>query len=131
MSKISQSALLEGQIEALKIERNYSLQDLKEHISFGVDQLRPVNIIKSTFDNVVSETNLPQDMVGNALGVGAGFLAKKVFSSYKKGLFGTVGGLVLQYFVTKKVANNSDSLKSLAIGIINKFKNRKNSGNIE
>jgi hypothetical protein len=124
MKKITQIASLEGQIETLKIERTLTLKDLKDHIAFGAEQLRPINILKSTYENLVSDTKLPNNIIGKALGFGAGILAKRAFSTYKKGLVGTVGGLVLQYFVTKKVANNSDSLKNLALDLFNKIRNR-------
>jgi hypothetical protein len=78
MSKISSSAELKEAIQFLEFEKEAIRQELKENVNVITESLRPVNLIKSTMSDVASSDYIIDNMVGTALGIGTGYISRKL-----------------------------------------------------
>ena len=86
---------------------------LKEHIHLAYESLKPINIIKSTFNGIFSATNLKTNAVNGAIGLATGFVAKKVFTGKSHNPLIKIFGSVLQFGISALVAKNPDTIKSV------------------
>ncbi len=104
MSKISSSAELKEAIQLLEIEQKIFRQELKEHVNVIKESLRPVNLIKSTMNEVASSDYIIDNMVGTALGIGTGYISRKLILGSSANPIRKLIGSALQLAVTTVTA---------------------------
>jgi hypothetical protein len=107
MSKISSSTELREAIQLLEFEQEAIGQDLKEHVNVVRESLRPVNLLKSTMSDVASSDFVIDNIVGTALGIGTGYISRKLIigsslSPVRK-LFGSALQLAVTTVTAKKI----------------------------
>jgi hypothetical protein len=107
MSNISSSAELKEAIQRLELERQIISRQLKEEANSLTEVLRPVNLISSAMKEVASSPYIIDSLVGTALGVGTGYLTRKLITvtsgSPIKRLLGSAVQLVVTTISTKKM----------------------------
>ncbi len=72
------SELIE-EIDYLKFRQNENLTDLKNHFHLTTDSLKPMNLIKNSFQNVLASPNLKSNIFKSALGYGTTYLSNKFY----------------------------------------------------
>src|SRR4051812_38915009 len=72
---------------------------LKEDLRRVAESLRPVNIIKNTFKDLVSAPGIGTSLADSAIGLSAGFIAKKVFVGSSDNLFKKLAGFAVEMIV--------------------------------
>ena len=77
MKNINETETLNNAIILLQAKRDSELVLLKEQFHEAYESLRPINIIKSAFKEVASP-NVQGSIVDNAIGLGTGFISKKI-----------------------------------------------------
>ncbi len=102
---------------------------LKEQLHTSYESLKPVNLIKSTFKQFASSAVTKNDLFGNALSLGIGFVAKKVFVNSSHNRFRRVVGTLLQVAITNVVSKQSDHIKVLGENLIHRFLKYRNESN--
>jgi hypothetical protein len=107
MSKISSSAELKEAIQLLEFEQEAIGQDLKEQVNVVRESLKPVNLLKSTMKDVASSDFVIDNMVGTALGIGTGYISRKLIigtsGSPVRKLFGSALQLAVTTVTAKKI----------------------------
>ena len=76
MSAINQKEALEQRINFLKNKQENDLSQLKNQYSITVESLKPINLIKSSFQNIVDSPNLKSNLLIGAVGIGTNFISK-------------------------------------------------------
>ena len=77
MKSIFTSDDLKFKIEALEREQDLQLESLKDHLEIAKQSLRPLNIIKSTFSDIVLATpSLKSELIGGAIALSTNYLYK-------------------------------------------------------
>ncbi|QKJ64022.1 hypothetical protein [Flavobacterium sp. M31R6] len=94
---------------------------LRNQFDLTYESLKPVNLIKSLFHEVTTSPEIKNDLVGNTLGLGAGFLSKKIFGDNPQSPVKKVLGTMLQFAVTNVAAKHSDSIKNIGSNLLNHF----------
>jgi hypothetical protein len=80
MSNISSSEELKEAIQHMELEQQKISQQLKDQIDTITEELRPVNLITSAMKDVAASPYLIDSVVGTALGVGTGYISRKLIT---------------------------------------------------
>jgi hypothetical protein len=106
---ISVSGIHELETRILELEMVYAHQmiELKASGADIVDSFSPSHMIKSALKNVVQSPDLRNTAINTAIGIGAGFLGKKIYVGNSKNIFKKIAGTAVQFlianFVRKKI----------------------------
>ncbi|OFY44367.1 MAG: hypothetical protein A2X18_01820 [Bacteroidetes bacterium GWF2_40_14] len=125
MQKITSTAGLREAITQMSYEHALQGELLKEQFSITLDSLRPVNLIKDTFRDVVESPDLISNVINTSLGLAAGYITNKVFVGSHGGLLKRLLGSIIQMGVTTAIAVNPDMVKSFGIKILQTILSRK------
>ena len=125
MQKISPTDELKSAIQVLEVVQAVNKQQLKEDFRSALIKLKPINIIAGTIKNIVSTSFSPNNIIDNAIGVATGYLSKKIFIGTSGNIFRKFFGTVLQFGVTKVVAHNPETIKSLGWFLIEYMRHKK------
>ena len=120
---------LEQAIAALEQKAALQKKELKESFEVVTESLKPVNLLKSGFRNVFSG-DLNIDMLDILLGLGSGFLGRKLLLGNTSGILGKNLGRVVQWGMAGLVSKNAEKIKEKAGEWIDKiFKKNKTGPN--
>lgn len=125
MNKITCAAELKIAIQTLEFERDVQGQILKEQFFVTFESLKPVNLIKSTLQEITSSPYLIDNMFGAILGMVSGYVSKKIAVGTSHSLIRKMAGSVLQFGITNVVAQHPDVIKAIGNFILQKFLHRK------
>ena len=101
----------------LELEKLHARQivELKDSVAGILDSISPANILKSTLSDVVQSPGLRNTAINAAIGIGAGFLGKKIYVGRSKNIFrkitGTAVHFLLANFVRKKIPEMKNNLQ--------------------
>jgi len=96
------------ELEALEARQMTALK-MQAHDTF--QSMRPVNLLKSAFSDVVGSKSVKQNALTASLTIGAGILIKKIITHRSKGLLGKVAGYGLQFLTTKLISKKLPAFK--------------------
>lgn len=126
MEPISSRADLRNSIQLLEIEHTANGKQLKAQFYAAYETFKPVNLLRSTLNDITSSPNMIENILGTSLGLAAGLASNLLF----KGLAGPgirkVLSPLLQSGVTSFVAKNTGSLRSKGeLALLRIFRNKK------
>jgi len=114
MDKIKTVKELNSSILLLENRQAQELIVLKDQYELTYESLKPLNILKSTFKELVTAPDFKENLINASVSLGAGFLSKKVTVGSTNNPFKKIFGNFLQMGVTKVVSNNMDGIKEKA-----------------
>lgn len=97
------------------------LELLKEQFHVAYESLKPINLIKSLFHEVTASPEIKNDMVSNVIGLGTGFLSKKLLIDGSHNPAKRVFGTLIQFAVTNLVSKHSDNIKTIVGNLLKYF----------
>jgi len=107
MSNISSSAELKEAIQYLELEQKVVGRQLKEQVNAITEELKPVNLIANVMKDVASSPFIIDSLVGTALGVGTGYISRKIITGTSgnpvRRLIGSALQLAVTTIATKKL----------------------------
>lgn len=118
MQHITSSAALKNAIQLLEVEQAIKEQLLRDQFHLTYESLKPVNLLKNAFKNITSSPDLLDNILGTVTGLATGYLTKKIVVSGSGNVFRKLIGSVLQFGVTKLVAQHPDAIRSFGQFII-------------
>jgi hypothetical protein len=113
MEKINSETSLQDAILQLESKWSDEGKMVKEQFYLAFDSIKPINLIKSTFREAVASRDLKTDIINTSVGLTAGYLSKIVFASVMKTPLTKLFGTALMFGITKVVARNPQTVKSL------------------
>ncbi|WP_435353125.1 hypothetical protein [Emticicia sp. SJ17W-69] len=121
----NETAILMERISLLEIRQAQELSLLREQFHSTYENLKPLNLIKSTFHEVASSPDLKDNLLNNVIGLTTGYLSKKVLVGATHNPIKKVAGAILQFAVANVVAKHSDTIKALGEVFLRRiFENR-------
>jgi CRISPR/Cas system CSM-associated protein Csm5 (group 7 of RAMP superfamily) len=114
MQKITSTAGLKEAIQLLEAEKVASAKLLKEQFVDTYESFKPASLLRSTLNDISSSPNLIENILGTALGLGAGYLSRTILPGVTAMKFGKLISPVLQLGVTNFVAKQSGNIRSAA-----------------
>ena len=124
MQKINSATELRVAILQLESKRVEEEKILKEHFRLAFDSIKPINLIKSTFNEAVSSPELKDSIVNTLVGMTAGYLSKILFERVTKSPFKKLMGTVLMFSIKNIVSKNPETIKTLGEKFIAIFQSK-------
>ncbi|PKP41450.1 MAG: hypothetical protein CVT95_12850 [Bacteroidetes bacterium HGW-Bacteroidetes-12] len=121
MGKIQSISDLEDAILLLKNKRLEEEKMLKEIFNQTYESIKPINIIKNIFREIVEPQNLKDSLVSTSVGLGLGYLSKILFQRIVKVPFKKFFGSALMLSVENLVAKYPEVVTTIANFFLNTF----------
>ena len=118
MKRKNTSENLNQAILLLEVRRNNEFINLKEQFYVTYEYLRPVNILKSTFKEIVETTELKKGLGSIAIGIASGFIVKGMLFGGTRNPLKKIAGIMIQSVITNFAAQHSDAIKRITQNII-------------
>ena len=96
------------ELEQMQIQQ---MAELKSSAADIVDSITPANLLKSALKDVVQSPDLRNSAINTAIGIGVGFLGKKLFVGNSKNIFKKVSGSAVQFLIANFVRNKIPGLQ--------------------
>ena len=124
---ISNEKELNEAIEELEKKADLQKQELKDHFSGVMENIKPINIIKHGLQSAFSGGN-KTDLLKAVVGIGSGILGRKLLVGRAGGnVLRKIIGAALEFGVVGLVAKNAERIKEKGSELIEKFFHRKKS----
>ena len=125
MENITTSAELKNAIQLLEAEQAVSGKQLKEQFFLISESFKTVNILKSTFKEVVLSPFVIDNLIGTVVSMATGYFSNKIMLGVSGRIFKKLLGPVLQLGVKNVVAHPADSIKSFGQMILQHLHHKK------
>lgn len=119
MEKITTAVGLKFAIKQLELKQVKDRDLLDEQLKTTYESLKPVNIIKSTLNELTTDPNFKGNLLDTTLSIAAGYLSKKIAVGSTHNPFKIIFGILIQMGVSKFVSKNTEEIKSVVGYLIN------------
>jgi hypothetical protein len=109
MKKIHKASELKDAIAELEAKKIVTEEALKRQFHETLETLKPANILKNTVTEVSASPQFRHNILNLLLGLGAGYVSRKIMVGKKTGLLAKSLGTALQFGVTSLVAKNKEN----------------------
>lgn len=100
MKTTDKKEALEERINFLKNQQRKDLELLKAQYHVTTNSLRPINLIKSSFQDIVDSPDLKSNLLVGAVGLGANFISKTFLNENSINPVKRVVAKVLKFAIT-------------------------------
>ena len=121
MVKITSMTELRESILQLEIKQIEEQRLLKEQFVITYDRMKPVNLIKNSIKDLITSSDLKDNLFSTALGLAAGYLSKKAAVGSTHNPIKQILGAFLQLGVTNVVTKNSGEIKDVLLSLISSY----------
>ena len=129
MKKATKAADLQEAIRILELKAAAQEKDIQQTFMTVSENLKPLNLVKSGVRSVFSGEN-KEDLINVILGIGSGFLGRKLLIGKMNGVVSKTLGRAIQWGMAGIVSKNADSIKEKAGLLIDRiFKKHKSPSN--
>jgi hypothetical protein len=113
MKNITSTAELKNAILLIEAKRDFNGQLLKVQFNQAYERFKPVNLLRSAMNDVTSShSTIVDNIVIPAIGIGAGYLSKKIVAGSSDNKYRILIGSILQSEVTTLIVQNPDAIKA-------------------
>ncbi|HMG15128.1 MAG TPA: hypothetical protein VK590_06765 [Saprospiraceae bacterium] len=125
MKTLDASILLREEIRRLEIKQSQEAILLKEQFNITYNNLKPVNLVKSLFDEVSSSPDILDNIINTGIGMATGFITKKFLLGSSKNPLSKLLGTALEFGVANIVTKNSEIIKTQGEKLMKLFTKKK------
>jgi hypothetical protein len=104
---------LKERISLLESRQTQEIVFLREQFHFTYETLKPLNLIKTTFQEVSSSPDLKDNILNNVIGLTTGYLSKKVLVGSTHNPIKQIAGTLLQFAIANVVSKHSETIKAI------------------
>lgn len=101
--QLSPSQTLKQKVEQLELLQAEQLAELKNSSTALVASLSPVQLLRNTLKEVSHSSSLKAAAIDTAMGIGAGFIGRKLYVGRSGSIISKIAGPALQFFITNFV----------------------------
>jgi hypothetical protein len=113
MQIINTEADLNFAIYQLEIKQAEEGRLLKEQFFMAYESIKPANLFRNTMSDVASSPYLIDNIIGTAIGLGTGYLTRKIAIGGSGNIIKRFYGSVLQFGVTNIVAQHPNTVRTI------------------
>jgi len=113
MQEITSADGLKNAIQLLESEQADKEKQVKEQFLLTVESFKPVNLLKSTLDEVKSSPYLIDNILSTAMSLTTGFITRKIVIGASGNKFRKLIGNILQFGIINLVAQHQGTISSL------------------
>ncbi len=125
METINSAVLLKEAIVELEIKKIQQGRIIKEQFEIIKENLKLSNIISNTLDEVKSSSKVRSNLMGALLGIGAGYISKKIVAGNAGNPVRRLIGNILQVGITAVMAKKSDLFQTIGKTILQRVFTKK------
>jgi hypothetical protein len=118
--KVTNSDELAAAIAELELRAAAQKQDIQETFMAVSENLRPLNLVKNGFRSVFSGEH-KEDILNALIGLGSGFLSRRLILGRSTGFMGKTVGKAIQWGMAGLVSKNAEKIKEKAGELIDRF----------
>jgi hypothetical protein len=96
-------------IRLLKEKQALELQLLRDQFQLTYESIRPINLIKNTLHEVVSSSEIRNNILNNVVGLATGYLAKKILLGASHNPVKKILGTIFQFAIASAVAKRKET----------------------
>jgi uncharacterized coiled-coil protein SlyX len=123
--KVKNTDELSRAITELELKAASQKKDIQESFKAVSENLKPLNLVKNGLRSVFSGEH-KADLFNALLGLGSGFLSRKLLLGKTSGMVGKTVGKAIQWGIAGLVSKNAETIKEKAGALIDKlFKSHK------
>ena len=115
---------LTKRIAELEARASHQKIELQETFGEVTESLKPMNLMKSGFRSVFTSEH-KGDILNAVIGLGSGFISRKLLLGKSTGFVGKTVGKAIQWGMAGIVSKNADKIKEKAGQIIDKILKKK------
>jgi hypothetical protein len=112
---------LKESIRVLEIRQIEEGVLFKEQFKLTIESLKPVNLLKSSFKEMIGSVELKNGLFETVISLISGYISKKMITNSKSNPFMKILGGILQFGVTSVVAQNVDNIRDFLSNLIDRF----------
>ena len=112
MRKKNETLVLNEKIIFLQCKQADELVILKEQFHSIYENLKPINLLKNTLQNITSSPDIKSILLNSAIGITTGFLSKKILIGSSSNPIKKLLGNVLEFTIASVVAKYFNLNKS-------------------
>ena len=112
MKTQSESDQLNEKIAYLEFKQSLELLALKEQFELTYDGLKPLNVIKNVFSEIVASPDIKGNLLSNAIGLATGYLSRRLLLGATSNPIKKIGGALLQFIITNVVTKESEAYQA-------------------
>lgn len=121
MTKGDISDNLKLAIATLEIKQKKDLEMIKEDLHEMYESLKPINVIKSTFNGLKESPDVMHNLTDMAIGNAIGFIVRKIFFRDSKNPLRNLAGVAIESLASKIAMRYSDRIMGMVQRLIFKF----------
>lgn len=125
MENIKTASELRIAIQRLEFQQHEDLENIKEQLHQTYESLRPLNLLKSTLDDLSSFPYLGENLMTTTMALASGYMAKKITIGSSDRPLKKIFGTLLQLGVTNIVSQHSAEIVSLGQSLVHRFFRKK------
>ncbi|HMC86697.1 MAG TPA: hypothetical protein VKI61_14315 [Chitinophagaceae bacterium] len=118
--KVTNSEKLAEAIAELEMKSAAQKKDIQETFKVVSENLKPLNLVKSGIRSVFSGEH-KEDLVNVLIGLGSGFLSRKLIVGRSNGFVGKTVGKAIQWGMAGLVSKNAEKIKEKAGELIDRL----------
>ena len=116
---------LNNAILQLQKKQSDELILLKEQFHSTYESIKPINLIKNTFQEITHSPEIKNNIADNLIGFAAGYLIKRVIVGTNPSPRKKILGIILQFAVSRIIAKNSTLIKTAGNVLLHQVLNPK------
>jgi hypothetical protein len=124
MQKINSDTSLREAIILLEAGRSLREVQLREQLRLTYESIKPMNLIKSTYEEVVSSQDLKDSLINTSVGLTAGYVSRALYESTSHSPLRKLIGAALLFGITNAVRHNPAAVKTFAKGVFGLIRSR-------
>jgi hypothetical protein len=124
MEKIITVTDLKNAIQQLENRQESEWVLLKEEFNTTCDKLKPSNLVKSAFNELISAPDLKTNIAKASIGAITGFAAKKIFIRNSHNPLIKLAGFILKMAIASNIVKDADEVISMGGVLLKKIFNR-------
>lgn len=117
----NETECLKADILALQNKSVREFETLKDQFIASVEMLRPINLLKSTFQEVTTSPEMKDAVVNSLTGMTAGFFTKKIFVGSSRNPLTRMFGTMIQFATASLVSKHVVDIKTISRDLISRF----------
>ncbi len=125
MPPINYKESLDTKIKNLETQCALEKNIMKEQFHLMQVSLKPANLIRNAVNEITESPDLKNNLVNYAVGLGTGYLTKKMVVGSTHNPLKNLLGTLLQFGVTNVVSKKSELIKSAGTGLLKLLLNKK------
>ena len=115
------SEILKAEIKALEIRQAEEGKLLKAQMVVTYKSLNPILLVQDAFKELTTSPKLKESIVETLVGMGSGFLAKRMIFGKTNNRFLRFAGLLVEQGINNMVSRNLDLIRNALIHIMQRF----------